>query len=380
MKKIIAILLVFATIFALASCKKNKNKTYPAVESTEEEARTVMTLSIDGKNYDVKYELYRAFFLTYKSEVDGGDETVWTGDDKAAYIDRINDKILDRVTEIYAAFAICERIGFDVYSKEVESKIQENVRISVEGGSYGSATIEGFDNYDDYLAALKTMNLNYSVQTLLFRYAIAVDAIDTYYIGTSSSDEVNYDISIGQLKYTEEDVRDFYFSDECVRVLRTSFQKGISYTPLEKAENLKNKLVNAATEYDTLEKKEEAVFKAIMSSELYANAAEIKSGYVIGRHNLERGYFKDMTDAAFSISEGEVSDPISIVTDTENSYYILYKTYKSDEHFEENYEDIKYVYLMNFVGKISHGVADELKSSANFTEYLNNIDHSKIGM
>ena len=87
-----------------------------------------------------------------------------------------------------------------------------------------------------------------------------------------------------------------------------------------------------------------------------------------------------MTDAAFSISEGEVSDPISIVTDTENSYYILYKTYKSDEHFEENYEDIKYVYLMNFVGKISHGVADELKSSASFTEYLNNIDHSKIGM
>lgn len=380
MNKLLAILLILTTVFSFAACNKNKNKEYPPVESTDEEARTVMTLSIDGKKYDVKYELYRAFFLTYKSEVDGGNESVWSGDDKNAYVERINDIILDRISEIYAAFAICERIGFDLYSNEVENKIKENVRISVEGGSYGSTTVEGFDSYDDYLNALKSMNLNYSVQTLLFRYSIAVDAIDTYYIGTPSSNDVNYDITIGALKYTKDDVRSFYFSDECVRVLRTSFQKGISYTPLEKAENLKNKLVNAAAAYDTLEKKEEAVFKAIMGSELYANAAEIKNGYVIARHNLDRGYFKDMTSAAFSINEGEVSDPISVVTDSENSYYILYRTYKSEAHFEENYEDIRYVYLMNYVGNISHGVADELIASAEYTDFLNGLNHSEIGM
>jgi len=101
---------------------------------------------------------------------------------------------------------------------------------------------------------------------------------------------------------------------------------------------------------------------------------------VIGRHNLERGYYKDMTDAAFSISEGEVSNPISIVTDVEDSYYVLYRTYKSDAHFEENYESIRYTYLMNYVGEISHGVADEMKDSAAFSDYLNNINHSEIGM
>jgi len=380
MKKIIAALLVLAAVFSLAACKKNKDTDYPAVESTEEEARTVITLSLDGKTYEVRYELYRAFFLTYKSQVDGGNPDVWAGDNKNEYVERINSIILDRITEIYAAFAMCDRIGFNLYSKDVENKIKQNIKTSVEGGSYGSSTIEGFDSYDDYLDALKAMNLNYSVQTLLFRYAIAIDAIDTYYIGTAASDDVDYNITLGALKYTKEDVKRFYDSDDCVRVLRASFQKGISYTPLEKAEKLKETLVSAASNHTSPEDKEEAVRRAIIGSNLYLNDTELQNGYVIGRHNLERGYYKDMTDAAFSISEGEVSNPISIVTDVEDSYYVLYRTYKSDAHFEENYESIRYTYLMNYVGEISHGVADEMKDSAAFSDYLNNINHSEIGM
>ncbi len=378
MKKIIAILLVLASLFALASCKGDKE--YPPVESTEEEARTVMTLSIDGKTYDVKYELYRAFFLTYKSEVDGGDESVWTGDKKDEYVAKIDALILERVAEIYAAFAICERIDFDLYSDDVEDKIKDNIRISVEGGSYGSAVIEGFESYEDYLASLKAINLNYSVQTLLFRYAIAVDAIDTYYIGTASSDDVDINLTVGKIEYTKEDVKEFYDSDECVRVLRASFQKKISYTPLEKAENLKAALETAAQSKDTLEEMEAAVVTAIMGNGLYSNAAEIRDGYVIGRYNLERSYYGDMTDAAFALNIGEVSAPIEVVTDVEDSYYVLYRSYKSDEHFEENYDSIRYVYLMNYVGEISHGVAEELKGSVSYTDYLKGIDHSGIRM
>ena len=377
MKKTIALMLVLATLFCLVACK---NKKYDPVDSTEEEARTVMTLAIDGKSYEVKYELYRAFFLTYKSQIDGGNHEVWSGEDKAVYVDRINALALERIAEIYTAFAICERIGFDVYSKDVDKKITENIKISVEGGSYGGSTVEGYDSYEDYLAALKDMNLNYSVQTLLFRYAIAVDAIDAYYIGTATPEDVNYDIAIGAIEYTKDTVKDFYFSDDCARVLRTSFQKGISYTPLDKANSLKSKLETAAASKDTLEDKENAVFTAIMGAELYSNAAEIKSGYVIGKYNLDPGYYKDMTDAAFSISEGEVSNPISIVTDVEDSYYILYRSYKSEAHFEENYDSIRYVYLTNYVGEISHGVAEELKSSVTYTDFFNNINHSEIGM
>lgn len=378
MKKIIAILLVLTSLFALASCKKDKE--YPPVESTEEEARTVMAMEIDGKTYNVRYELYRAFFLTYKSLVDKGDESVWNGENKDEYVEEIDEIIIDRIVEIYAALALCERIGYDIYSKDVEKKIKENIRVSVEGGSYGSSTIEGFESYEDYLAALKAANLNYSVQSLLFRYAIAVDAIDTYYIGTASSDDIDVNVTIGKIEYTRDDVKAFYDSDDCVRVLRASFPKEITYTPLERAERLKDDLEAAAASKDTLEEMENAVAAAIMSNSLYTNPAEIKAGYVIGRYNLERSYYGDMTDEAFGIEIGEVSDPIEIVTDVENAYYVLYRTFKSDEHFEENYDSIRYIYLMNYVGNISHGVAEELKESISYTDFLLNINHAEIGM
>ena len=61
MKKLIALLLILAAILTLSSCKKNF---YEPVESTELEATTVMTLKYGGRTYEVKYELYRAFFLT----------------------------------------------------------------------------------------------------------------------------------------------------------------------------------------------------------------------------------------------------------------------------------------------------------------------------
>ena len=123
MKKILALFLLISTLFTMISCSKGK---YEPVESTEEEKRTVMTMQIDGDEYEVKYELYRALFLNYKSSVDGGDSSVWSGDNKAQYVEKIDAMILDRITEIYSAFAICKRIGFDVYSKDVEKKINEN--------------------------------------------------------------------------------------------------------------------------------------------------------------------------------------------------------------------------------------------------------------
>ena len=378
MKKLLALLLIIATLL-LSSCSGGK---YKEQKSTDEEATIVMTMEIDGNEYGVRYELYRALFLNYKSTVDGGDDSVWSGENKAQYVEKIDSMILDRVTEIYAAFAICKRIGFDVYSKSVEKKIQQNIKTSVEGGSYGNTTIQGYDSYEDYLAALKAANLNYSVQALLFRYAIAVDAIDSYYIGTASSVDIDLNMSVGAITYNKDDVKAFYDNDdECVQLLRTNYQKAISYTPKDKAEALRAKIVAAAASADDLQEKENLVAIAITSSSgNYASADEVKNGYLIGKYNLDRSYYGDMTDAAFSLELGEVSECIDIVTDIENAYYILYRTEKSDTYFEENYDSIKYIFLMNYVGKISHGVADELRSSVMYTDFLININHSEIGM
>lgn len=374
MKKIIALLLVLATLFSFSACKKK----YYAVESTEEEAKTVMTMSVDGKTYEVKYELYRAFFLTYKSTVDGGNADVWVGESKDEYVNRINGMIIERISEIYATFAICERIGFDLYSKDVEKQITEEIKAIVEEKT-AEAEREGNEDYEyeDYLAELKANYLNYSVQTLMIRYSIAISAINDYYIGTASVDDVNYGMTLGALEFTKDDVRAFYFGDDCTRVLISSFQKIITDTPEEKAESIKSALANAAaTEYSP-EEKEAAVFNAIIKSGYFSNGAEVENGYVLGKYNLDRRYYQEMTDAVFGIDDGEVTDPISIVTAEENSYYVIYRSYKSEEHFDANYNEVLYVYLTNRVGEITYTVAEELMSSVNFTEAL---DYSKIGM
>ena len=120
MKRILSLILVLASLLTLASCG---NK-YKPVPSTEEESRVVMTLSLDGKKYDVKYELYRAMFLNYRSDVDGGDSSVWSGENKDEYIARIHEMIVARVTDIYATLHHAGTIGIDVYSKSVNSKIE----------------------------------------------------------------------------------------------------------------------------------------------------------------------------------------------------------------------------------------------------------------
>lgn len=72
MKRAVSLFLLLAILLSLlVGCKEK----YPKIESTDEEARVVATLSVGEGEYELKYELYRALFFTYKSEVDGGDPT-----------------------------------------------------------------------------------------------------------------------------------------------------------------------------------------------------------------------------------------------------------------------------------------------------------------
>ena len=123
--------LLTCSLLTLVSCGDDG---YEPVESTAEERRVIMRLTVNGRTYDVKYELYRALFLNYKAQVDGGDASVWSGPDKAAYVERINNIITDRVCEIYSAFALCDELDIDLDSSSVDEQIDEYIRHSVEGG------------------------------------------------------------------------------------------------------------------------------------------------------------------------------------------------------------------------------------------------------
>ena len=172
MKKVLAVAVALLTLFSVTACAGK----YKPVKSTREEAETVMRFNFDGEEYEVKYELYRALFLNYKNQVDGGDPSVWSGDNSEKYAKEIDALILNRAAEIYSVLAFAGKLGFDPYSKDIEKEISSRIEMSVDGNG---ADVVGFGgDYDAYLNSLKEINLNYSVQTLMLRYSIMLEKIN----------------------------------------------------------------------------------------------------------------------------------------------------------------------------------------------------------
>lgn len=363
MKKIISLLIILAALVSLTSCGKK----YEPVPSTEEESRVVMTLTLDGETYDVKYELYRAMFLTYKTAVDGGDPSVWSGDKKAEYIERIHSMILARVTDIYAALHHAKTIGIDMYSSRIDSRIEEYVKQSVEGGVWGDQVFIGHESYDAYLESLAQLGMNYATSELIYRYAIAVELITEHYAGTLNGDGTA--LEGGALEYTKDDVKEFYLGDESVRYM-SAFVQSEYAGAYERAETIRRAMMDKAGD-------DEAVAITIISNSL-SSATDVKRGTVIGRYSLDEENYGALTEEAFSTSIGSVSDVVEIKVGTEPGFFVLYPVAKTDEHFDGNYAEIASVYVENEIGKRLLDVQRALTESATSTEVLNTLDYAAI--
>ena len=361
MKKTVSLILLACLIISLFSC----GPTYEPVESTEEEARVVMNLTFDGELYEIRYELYRALFLTYKSEVDGGDASVWSGDDADEYIERINGLIISRAAQIFAALHEAEKIGFDPYSREVENKITEYVRVSVEGGSFGEKLIEGEGSYEEYLEALREMYLNYSVQTLIIRYYLAVAALEEYFLG--KEDDVFEEG--GEYAFDEEDVLEYYFGDECA-----SYMQIFLYShafDLTRVEEIRNSVASQST------KKAVAEYMTNFST---AGYEEIYDGSVLGLYELDRSYHAALTDAVFALSPGETSEPVKVGHGDDEGYYIVYRFDPGDSYFEDHYDLVENSFLLNMLGKRLAECEGALVSSVFNGEHYDDIIHHEISM
>ena len=362
MKKII-LLIILSLCLSLFSCGSK----YNPVESSAEEKRTMYTMSVDGESYDVAYELYRALFLQYKTKVDGGDASVWSSDKKDEYIAAIDDIIFSRIADIYAVFHLCDKVGIDVYSDVVDETIQDYITVSVEGGSIDDMSFAGFDgDYDAYLSYLKSAYMNYSVQTLLFRYSIAYILLEDYYADKVTGDD--------NVSYTRDDVKAYYDSEECVRVLEaflstTSETDKLINTP-ERAQRLRDGVAKQSDERD-------------VGTYMIANTLSgegLRDGIVIGKYSLDPAYYADLTEAAFSLSVSETSRVIEIITGVSNGYYILYRTNKTNEHFEDCYEEIEASYILNLIGKDVHEAAESLKNNIKRTDAFISLERAGISM
>lgn len=363
MKKIISLFLVVI----LASCVFTScDGYYRPRESSEKESETVIKLSFANEVYEVKYELYRALFLSLKSEVDGGNEGVWQGEEKDKYVRIIDELIFERLTDIYAVFSLAKAIGVNVYSDKYDESVLEIVKASVDGGIIAGTEYRGFDgDYEAYLDSLREMNLNYSVQDLMIRYALAIDDIFYYYGGN-----IENDATTGALNYTREDVLSFYNSDDCVRVYQLYLSKYKTSFTKENTTALRDRIAEKGSEAE--------VVATMIGSSTYGD--NIKDGIIIGKYNLDEFYYKDLTNAAFSLGIFETSPVIEISSAFDEGYFILYRTTKTNEHFEKCYDDIAEIYVEEVLGKMISDRATALLTNLEKTEGYSKLDHSKISM
>ena len=365
MKRIFALVLVLATLLTLAGCGSK----YKAVKSTKEEARVVMSFSLDGEEYEVKYELYRALFLGYKGQVDGGDSSVWSGDDADKYVKEINELIVGRAAEIYSVIALAEELGFKPYSGDFDDEIEARIEMSVDGGG----TVVGFGgDYDAYLASLKEMNLNYSVQTLMLRYSICLEMINEYYLGVEDAALGHLD---GDFAFTKEDVKSYYMSDECVRIFHAFVGKNKMSDSEERINTLRSDILAAENDTDIallIINRTTAVTSDLL------NGRKV-TGIVLGQDTISDGIYAAYRDTAFSLEVGEVSEVIEI-GGAEPGYYVIYVLEKSTEHFDSCYETVKNSYLDNVIGKKLDEISEKLMSSVEYSDDFNTIEHKSISM
>ena len=367
MKKIVAAILLTVSCLLLFGCGNPK---YSPVKSTAEESEVIYTLSIDGKKYDVKYELYRALFLNYKNEIDLGDDSVWSSGNKEEYASKINEKILCKAADIYSVIHLAEKLGFAPFSNETDKEIEEYVAMSVNGNGVDVVGYGG--DYDAYLESLKEMNMNYSVQVLMLRYSLMLEKINEYYLGTEDPALGMLD---GEYKFTEDDVKTYYESDDCARILQGFVQRDAVEGSYEKALDLKASMESADNDINIalaiINNTTATPTELIVDSEV--------SGIVIGKNTVTDPIYQAYTDALFALDVGKVSDVIA-VSGIEPGYFVIYKLEKSDAHLTAHYESIKTSYLNHIIGTELKNIAKSLSENADYSNKFDNLVYADISM
>ena len=366
MKRILFLIIAAIAATVLCSC----GATYEPVPSTEEEARVVIELNIDGTRYDVKYELYRALFVGNRAIVDDGDTSVWSGESSAEYVEKIDKIIKEKAAFIYSVLHSAIKVGINPYSVDADNMVAEAIKMSVEGDSNAGYT--GHGSYEAYLAALKAEGLNYSVADLLLRYSWAYEKLYLYYKGTTDS---LGNLTGGKLDMSDAALANFYGGDDSVRVMDAFFTEGIRTDFW--LDSFRSTLNSRPTDL------QKALYiisnSSVISSELLVGNEVV--GITVGRYSLEDLYYSEYTEAAFSMAAGEVSHVIYIngINDGESDgAHIIVKLEKTESYFENNKDAVREAYISNEIGKIIYSAKTAMLASASCTESYSAISHAAL--
>ncbi len=317
---------------------------YKPVESTEREATPVLRLG----EYTVNFEVLRAFFYSECLNTPGYSDTYFTGAEGEAHFAAVKEAAIRDIAEIYALLALCGEKEIDTESEEIMTAVDENIKTSVDGGTFGGYEIRGFDSYDEYLAYLeREFHMNDAVNRLMVRYAVCEEELSGYY-------------RLGH-PYTEDDVRAFLEGEDCVRLLWVNRFEGSG--GLDRAANLalmasaRQKLMGADP------------YKALQYS------LEPTTDFYMGRYTLDEAYYAPLIEAVYALPVGGVTEVLDLGTE---GLFAARRMEKSESHFEERYEELVKVYLGDVMyGEIDR-IADELLQGIVYEDFYNTLTAEDI--
>lgn len=365
MKKLLLVFTLIILSFALFSCGEDE-EVFDPVPSTAEESRIVLKFQAGDEIYEVKYELYRALFVGNHKLVDKGDASVWSGPEAAEKIEEINKIITDRAAEIYSVLHLAQKLGIDPYSSEADDRLYDHIKLYVHGGESSDGTkVLGYGSYEKYLNSLKEKGMNYAVGELMFRYAYALERI-------------NVELG-GQIKVSDEELRQFYDGDDCARILVAYFQMGTKTE--DRVKEIRDS-INYAALAGNLAKVCTLIIQhtAAVSSEIIDSDGN-PVGTPLGFYELDDYFYGEYISAAFTLTHGQVSRVITVdnVNDSYvDGYYIVIGLEKTEDYFNNNKSAIRASYVNNSIGQRLYTSKASLLESFSYTEVINQIDFSKL--
>lgn len=302
---------------------------YPAVESTEEEKATVLTL--DGK-YEIPYEQYRFLFLSERGMLDGDDTPDFS---------ELDEESVEELCTFYAVLSLAEKYGIDPYGKEIDKAVKDGVKKAIEGGD----GYLGYGDFDTYLEKIGESFMNDSVYRFLLRYKTLEAKLAAHL-----RDE-------GILPSDKDSVLAYMRGEECVRVswIYIPYTVLPNYTEADLAAKLAR--AKAASDEEFLRMTHEVI------PDTYTDA-QLETGFYLGRYQLDP-YYEDLTEAVFSLDMGETSD----VVHSGDGVYIVRRLPKDEEYLKktQNLADFTEYFLLNRFYQMLHEEAERLEETVSFT-------------
>lgn len=292
LRTLAAVLAALALLLPLSSCKKSAG--LPA-----EDTRTV--LLVDGK-YAVSYDLYRYFYLNYKTGYTDAD----FAEGKAAQTEaELREQCFYGLRSLCATLSLAADYGITPEDGDIKAAAETSV----------SEAIETLGGKSEYAASLKE---NYMTDSV-FRFMMAAQACEDKLFSTLTT-------GLGLIETDDEKILSVLRGDGCVRIVQVLISKTNGFSD-EKNRETADKVLRLAREGED--------FDRLIAN--YSNDYSMTSdGYY-----FTRGYMlEEVEKASFALAVGEISD----VVVSRSGYHVIKRLPKEDSYLAENLSTLKAQY------------------------------------